>query len=227
MTDPLQDDISSVELITYMGNDLMVVNAARVSMNKIHEEFIDPAATKLINYLAAHQHWTPFAHPQLQFRIKMPIFVAREWYRHTVGFARNEVSRRYVDFEPELYIPEYNTWRKRQTNLKQGSSSEIVEETPVLEFYGRRRQLDMLLAYARLLNDGVAPEMARMVLPQSMYTEFIETASLYAYARLCHLRISPDAQQEICRYAEAVSDIIEELFPVSWQALTKNNKESE
>jgi len=221
--DPLNDGISRVELIDRLGDDLTIVNAARVSLGKSHNTFQENDI-RLLGYLAKHNHWTPFGHPQIEFRIKMPIFVAREWYRHTIGFVRNEVSRRYVDDPPELYIPAAGAWRMRSNTKKQGSSKEIIEETGDLEFYGRRRQDDALLAYGHLLEIGVAPEMARMVLPQSMYTEFIETASLYAYARLCGLRISADSQQETRVYAEAISGILGILFPHSWAALTKGQQ---
>lgn len=216
MSDPLADGISSVELIYHMGNDLMVVNAARVSFAKVSLKFKE-TDKGLIHYLAKHNHWTPFGHPQLQFRIKMPIFIAREWYRHNVGIVRNEVSRRYVDCTPELYIPK--EWRKRNPDKKQGSLEEFVPDINGLRFYGEQQQWDSLKAYECLLEMGVAPEMARMVLPQSMYTEFIETASLYAYARICGLRIAPDAQKETRKYAEAISEQIAPLYPVSWKEL--------
>lgn len=235
MPDPLNDGISVVEHVTYMGDDLMVVNAARVSFHKQSEYEMPPmldrdgalaprtgrlkeADVKLISYLAAHGHWTPFAHPQIQLRIKMPLFVAREWYRHTVGFARNEVSRRYVTEDPEFFIP--TEWRLKSATKKQGSSDEIHEQSG--HFTRRTNQIvgELQGSYEALLMEGVAPELARMILPQNTYTEFIETASLYAYARLCNLRIHSDAQAETRAYAQAVSDIIEPLFPVSWIALT-------
>jgi thymidylate synthase (FAD) len=214
MSGPLEDSISSVSLVDYMGSDLTVVNAARVSLDKFHISFQDND-TKLLKYMAEHGHWTPFAHPQLSFRIKMPIFVAREWFRHTVGLTRNEVSRRYVDTAPEIYFPK--KWRKRaEKKVKQGSSSETTE-------WGIAYMLEHLEVslhfYQDLLENDVAPEMARMILPQSMYTEFIETGSLYAYARICKLRIAPDAQQETRKYAEAVFEHIQPLFPNSWEAL--------
>lgn len=219
--DPLGDEISAVEIIDHMGDDLMVVNAARVSFAKYHEEF-EAGDAKLIHYLAEHNHWTPFGHPQLQFRIKMPLFVAREWYRHTVGFVRNEVSRRYVDSEPEFFIP--TTWRKKHENKKQGSGEEIVpSEIFDPAIYYDDTLNNAVYNYRVLIDRGVAPEMARTLLPQSMYTEFIETASLYAYARLCNLRISPDAQQETRKYAVAISRLIEPLFPVSWKELVRGS----
>jgi thymidylate synthase (FAD) len=148
----------------------------------------------------------------------MPIFIAREWFRHTVGFARNEVSRRYVDSPPEVWIPD--NFRERDPNLKQGSKSESIadNETAVKAYIDAMD--GSLTAYKTLLGLGVAPEVARAALPQSMYTEFIETGSLAAYARLCGLRLDPHAQKEIQEFAAAVSDICATRFPVSWAALT-------
>lgn len=216
-TDPMKDGISSVGLLTHMGDDLMVVNAARVSMAKEHHEFEEMADTKLIRYLAKHKHWTPFSHPQVQLRIRMPIFVARQWFKHMIGFTRNEVSRRYVDDTPEFHLP--NEWRKRAANVKQGSSEEIVVlplwlAERVIDFYTQAESL-----YDALLEHEVCPEQARMVLPQLMYTEFIETGSLAAYARLAGLRLDGHAQKEIQWYAQSVDSILSNLFPVSWEAL--------
>jgi len=217
---PLSDTIGSVELLGTFGDDLTVVNAARVSFSK-ESSSLTIADEKLISYLAKHNHTSPFFHPQIRLRLKMPIFVAREWFRHTVGFARNEVSRRYVDIEPECYSPEEDCIRERDTNKKQGS-----KPTPVHDSVYAKECIDDILnacidTYNTLLKTNVAPEVARLVLPQSMYTEFIETASLYAYARLCKLRLSPDAQYEIRMYAEAVSTLLEKCFPVSWKALNE------
>lgn len=214
--DPLHDSISKVEILEVMGNDLTVVNAARVSFNKESTELVE-ADAKLIRYLAKHKHVTPFFHPQIRMRIKMPIFVAREWYRHQIGFARNEVSRRYVDFEPEVYSPV--ELRARDPKLKQGSKAESVEDNDHVAAVMKQSLLIAVESYNGLLEANVAPEVARMVLPQSMYTEFIETGSLAAYARLCALRLDPTAQKEIQQYAEAVSELLKDKFPVSWAAL--------
>ena len=210
----------SVELVNYMGNDLMVVNAARVSFAKIHTEF-DSSDEKLINYLAKHNHISPFFHPQIQFRIRIPIFVAREWYRHQIGFSRNEVSRRYVSDEPECWIPEVDDFREKDPKVKQGSKNTATEyKYEAYDVY--KKSIDIATeSYNLLLKMNVAPEIARCVLPQSMYTEFIETGSLAAYARLYKLRTSPDAQKEIRKYAEKIGEILSELFPVSWKALTQ------
>lgn len=214
--DPLNDKKSSVELLESMGNDLMVVNAARVSFAKVSNELTE-GDVKLIKYLARHNHITPFFHPQVQFRLKMPIFVAREWFRHTIGFARNEVSRRYVDFKAETYDPLH--LRARDPKLKQGSKPEDVEENEKASEFIRKSHESAVANYEELLAMNVAPEIARMSLPQSMYTEFIETGSLYAYARLCKLRLDPHAQKEIQLYAECVDKLLRERFPVSWAAL--------
>ena len=215
---PLGDGISKVTCLNVMGDDLTVVNAARVSFAKAsywHDggELKEQDA-KLIKYLAAHKHWTPFSQPQIQFRIKMPIFVARQWYKHTVGFTRNEESRRYISKEPQCYVP--TEWRKAADNVKQGSSDETVTDPPLVGGYVNI----MIALYNELINCGTCPEQARMVLPQSMYTEFVEVGSLAAYARLYSLRSSKEAQKEVRLYAEAIGKIISPLFPVSWEALT-------
>jgi thymidylate synthase (FAD) len=201
-----------------MGDDLMVVNAARVSFAKESTEFKEQD-TKLVNYLAKHNHISPFFHPQIQFRIKMPIFVAREWYRHQIGFSRNEVSRRYVSDMPECWMPELNDFREKDAKVKQGSKDTPIELADVAQnLYATSTRISVE-AYDELLKLGVAPEIARAVLPQSMYTEFIETGSLAAYSRLYKLRTSPDAQREIQKYANEIGRLIEEKFPVSWKAL--------
>lgn len=209
---------TNVTLLEVMGNDLTVVNAARVSFAKESAEMTEKDV-KLIHYLAKHHHVTPFFHPQIRFRIKMPIFVAREWYRHQIGFARNEVSRRYVDDEPECYIPPQCDIRQRDPNLKQGSMSNSVCGSEEAYRIMSNAMAHANSAYRALLDEDVAPEVARMVLPQSMMTEFIETGSLAAYARLCKLRLDPHAQKEIRDYAAAISDCLAKVFPVSWAAL--------
>ena len=221
---PLGDSVGCVRLLDRMGSDITVVNAARVSFSKqsmyTDEGILNDADVKLIKYLASHKHWTPFSQPQIQLRIKMPIFVARQWYKHSVGFTRNEVSRRYVDDPPEFFVPP--VWRARpEGGIKQGSSDDEVDLEVTITFGSMKAYcVQAARAYNELLKAGVCPEMARMVLPQSMYTEFVETGSLAAYARLYSLRSSKDAQKEVRLYAEAVGKIISPLFPVSWEALT-------
>lgn len=207
-----------VELLETFGNDLTVVNAARVSLGKHVEEFTEKDA-KLIKYLADHEHTSPFFHPQARFRLKMPIWMAREWFRHTIGFARNEVSRRYVDDAPTFFVPE--ELRERAPNKKQGSKDGVHPKNEWLlgdMEESIRKSVDV---YNHLLKQGVCPEQARMVLPQSMMTEFIETGSLAAYARLCHLRLGPDAQKEIQDVARMVSNAMAIAFPESWCTLMK------
>ena len=201
----------SVSLVDHMGSDLSVVNAARVSFAKKHEEFDNVADTKLINYLAKHNHWSPFGHGSMQFAISAPVFVARQLVKHQVGLVWNEVSRRYVDNEPEFYTP--TEWRKSAENKKQGSSDETVEYS-VLPAYTFAKQ-----CYENMLRMDIAPEMARMVLPQSMMTEWYWSGTLYAFARVCNLRCKPDAQKETQDVGWGIDRHARELFPASWKAL--------
>jgi thymidylate synthase (FAD) len=222
-----------VELVDSMGTDLTVVNAARVSFNKESEyklnemgEQLEDKDIRLIKYLAAHDHFTPFTHATVTMREKVPLFVARQRFKHTVGFSYNEVSRRYVDEDPEFYKPE--EWRGKASDKKQGSSSEVIDINP-LTVYGRKSMIDdydtvlnrCTWVYKRLLQKGVCPEQARMVLPQSMYTEYYVTGSLYAWARAYNLRSKEDAQQEIRELAKEWDSIMMKLFPESWLALTE------
>jgi thymidylate synthase (FAD) len=215
-------DHGFVELLDTFGDDLTVVNAARVSFHK-ESKLLTKGDEKLIHYLADHHHTSPFFHPQVRMRLKMPIFVAREWFRHQIGFARNEVSRRYVDEAPVCYVPD--NVRARDAKLKQGSKAEPVEMNGLAKEMIEDINHRACETYQELLDMGVAPEVARTVLPQGMYTEFIETASLCAYARLCQLRLDPGAQWEIRQYAEAVRLLLLSKFPVSWAALTKTTDE--
>jgi thymidylate synthase (FAD) len=211
----IPDGIGFIELLGVFGDDLTVVNAARVSLNKESTELSDPDR-RLIRYLASHEHLSPFYHPQLRFRIKMPIFVAREWYRHTIGFARNEVSRRYVSSDPECWLPD--ALREKSESIKQGSKQEEVKEGDLLKTRIASHVNQSCQLYNELLGANVAPELARTVLPQSMYTEFIETASLYAYIRLVKLRSSADAQNEIHAYSDMVMAFLYENFPTCCSA---------
>ena len=205
-----------VTYIDHMGTDLTVVNAARVSFDK-HHEVITSGDNKLIAYLAKHGHWTPFSHCTATFRIKAPIFVARQLFKHKVGLTENEISRRYVDSEPEFYIPE--VWRGKAKNKKQGSSgilsdNEYIGEA-VKSIYERAATMyDLLITKA-----GVAPEQARMVLPQGMFTEWFWTGSMSAWARICKLRISDDAQVESKGIAKMIDKECVKLWPISWSAL--------
>ena len=201
-----------VELIDKMGSDLTVVNAARVSYGK-NKEVMDASDEKLIKYLAKHNHWSPFAHCTLQFRIKAPVFVARQLVKHQVGLSWNEISRRYVDYEPEFHTPE--VWRGRPEDSKQGSSGEVQTD---VEYYNRYIN-GCKVYYSLLLNEGVAPEMARMVLPQSMMTEWYWTGTLYAFARVCDLRCAKDTQLETQEIANGIDKFCNEEFPYSWKYL--------
>lgn len=221
-----------VELIDRMGNDLTVVDAARVSFDKRSQwevEYSEDGLSKgvklsdkdarLISYLAKHNHFTPFTHPQITLRETVPIFVARQRFKHVVGFTYNEVSRRYVDDEPEFYIPD--VWRSRpEGSVKQGSGEGVVGELQRLcdSMYTSSTK-SCLNTYNLMLEKGVAPELARMVLPQSMYTSYYVTGSLAAFARFYKQRIDDHAQKEIQELAKQVGDIIQPLYPVSWKAL--------
>ena len=223
-------DHGHVQLVDYMGSDLSVVNAARVSFNKesswdyadshVPIRSLSEKDQKLIKYLAKHNHFTPFCHPQISVRIKCPIFVRAQLGKHQVGLVMNEVSRRYVTFDPEIYTP---MWRSAPTDgAKQGSSGAIEDMDLCIkmrqEYDGVAKECIDL--YNRLLADGVAPEQARSILPQGTYTEFVWTGSLYAFARVYNLRIDAHSQWEIQKYAEAINKIVEPLFPVSWKNLT-------
>jgi thymidylate synthase (FAD) len=212
----------SVELLETFGSDLTVVNAARVSLGKHVDEFTEKDA-KLIKYLSDHDHVSPFFHPQARFRLKMPIWMAREWFRHTVGFARNEVSRRYVDDLPTFFIPD--ELRSRAPNKKQGSKDDVHEQNDLFRKFMMEECTGAVSTYTLMLGQGLCPEQARMILPQSMMTEFIETGSLAAYARLVKLRTSPDAQKEIRDVAESIGKVLGEVFPVSWAALTPSGEQ--
>jgi thymidylate synthase (FAD) len=209
-----------------MGSDDRVVVAARVSFAKVAANYTEEQNAKLIAYLAKHNHWSPMAHPQITLYIKAPIFVARQLVKHQVGGVWNEVSRRYVDSEPEFFFPE--VWRGRPTDgAKQGSSGIVkymsgagwdYEGTPsehVEEFVGNALDL-----YNDLLNSGVAPEQARMILPQNTMTEWIWTGSLMFFARVCAQRLDPHAQAETSEVARQIANIVRPLFPMSWLALT-------
>jgi thymidylate synthase (FAD) len=236
----------SVELIDYMGTDLSIVNADRVSFDKessweyLREidaddeqvKCLSEKDSKLINYLARHNHWRPFAHTCLSFRIKAPIFVARQLGKHQVGGAWNEVSRRYVDSEPEFYFPE--VWRGKPENAKQGSSGTVEtikwQLSPVSgEIYEKPIGSEVVASlssyialYKTLLFSGVAPEQARMVLPQNTMTTWIWTGSLAFFSRVCKLRLDSHTQRETQEVAKDIERLTREKFPVSFLALMEN-----
>ena len=210
---------SLVTMIDSMGSDLSVVNAARVSFGKSNEIYDDPKDTKLINYLAKHKHWSPFGHASMQFHIKAPVFVARQLVKHQVGLVWNEISRRYVDDEVEFFEPE--VWRGAPDNAKQGSSNESIDINPSKMMVDDYEQVlsSAKWAYEELLRKGVCPEQARMVLPQSMMTEWYWSGTLMAFARVCNLRCKPDTQLETQVVADQIDEIGKVYFPVSWKAL--------
>ena len=219
----------SVELVDVMGTDLSVVNAARVSFAKDASNFTEEQNNKLIKYLAKHGHWSPFAHAFLSFRIKVPLFVGRQLQKHQVGLSWNEVSRRYVDDAPEFYVP--SSWRARpESSIKQGSSTSLVDILIEHGTNGKNGIEDPFLdsiqialeAYNHMLNRGVAPEQARMILPQNMMTEFIWSGSLMAFVRVVKQRSDPHAQQESQEVAAMLAQEVSRLFPVSFEALMEN-----
>jgi thymidylate synthase (FAD) len=227
-----------VDFIDKMGSDLTVANAARVSFNKqsewdedieecldvesrlikyIPKKILKASDKKLIDFLARENHWTPFGHCSLQFRIKAPIFVARQLGKHQVGLVWNEISRRYVDSEPEFYFPE--NWRKKNPDKKQGSyEDEFVElDDSILQPKALIKTCKNV--YNEMLKLGVCAEQARMILPQNMYTEWYWSGTLFAFARICRLRTKKDTQKETRDVANEIAKIAKEHFPVSWDAL--------
>jgi thymidylate synthase (FAD) len=216
----------------HMGSDLTVVNAARVSFGKERKAIgytsIDGGPDipvladmdkKLINYLAKHKHMSPFGHAFVTFHVKAPIFVARQLVKHK--FLRwNEISRRYVDDKPEFYVPE--VWRGKSEDKKQGSDGVVALSAWALQGideYGTEYDEVCLHVYETLLREGVAPEQARMVLPQSTMTEWYWSGSLDAFADMCNLRCKPDTQAETRVVADQINHKMLDLFPVSWSAL--------
>ena len=221
---------NKVTLVDSMGTDLSVVNAARVSFAKksdwghnvptqgIYE--LKEGDKKLIRYLAKHGHWTPFGHATLSYHIKAPIFVARQLVKHQVGLVWNEVSRRYVEDEPEYWMP--TDWRSKPVDKKQGSGDETIVWLDREHRVGASVSAACEFAvdvYKKMLDAGVAPEQARMVLPQNTYTEWYWTGSLYAFSRVCNLRCKGDTQEETRDVAWEIYDLAKKKFPVSWEAL--------
>ena len=216
-------------LVDVMGNDLSTVNSARVSFNKessfefelneegfIVDEVLSEADTKLIKYLAKHKHMTPFRHNGITIRCKAPIFIARQLGKHQAGLSWNEISRRYVDYTPEFYRPD---WRERpEGSVKQGSG-DIVKNNGMWHSYYNAHLEESIALYEDMLRDGIAPELARMVLPQSMLTEWIWTGNLISFAHVYKERIAEGAQLEARVFAQKLDSIIRPLFPVSWSAL--------
>ena len=211
-------DRGFVKLVDHMGTDLSVVNAARVSYGKRREAW-DAKDEVLVRYLAEHEHTSPFRHAALQFHAKAPIFVFRQWMKHQVGCAWNEISGRYVEFaEDEFYVPAH--FRRQAKVNKQGSEGEIAadrREVAAATYLDSCRSA--VASYRRLLETGVCREQARCVLPLALYSEVYWTVSLQAVAHFIRLRTESHAQWEIQQYAQAVRRLVEGYFPVGLKAL--------
>lgn len=217
----------TVELLDYMGDDLDVVNAAKVSFSKESEwEVTDKHGnykladrdSKLINYLAKHDHWTPFAHTALKFRVAAPIPIRTQCFKHKIGMVENEESRRYISTTPEIFIPEFFR-SKPEGSIKQGSGDVHPKNEQWLSIYKGHTQAVVEL-YEQMLDDGVCPEQARFILPQGAIVNWIWTGNLVSFANFFNKRTDPNAQKEVQVVAELVGKEIENIFPVSWKALT-------
>ena len=206
-----------VVLLNKMGTDLDIANAARVTLAN-HHEVMTIGDVKLLNYLAENGHWSPFSHVSMQFRIKAPIYIARQLAKHQVGASWNEMSRRYVSKEPEFF--RQYMWNA-QEGVKQGSGGDIIEGMDILL---ENNTEDALRAYKCLLREGVAPEAARAVLPQNMMTEWIWTGSVYFFSRVVKLRNHPHAQKEARWIAENIQRYMEKHFPYAAEALKREGK---
>ncbi|CDK30853.1 FAD-dependent thymidylate synthase [Candidatus Babela massiliensis] len=210
--DPLEDNISSLELIRVSGSDLDIVNAARVSYGKVSTE-VNERDEKLINYLMQYDHTSPFEHNQLSFRVKCPIYVSRQWMRHRMN-SYNEISYRYVKADLEFYIPK--NWRYQDKNNKQGSTGSFVDEN-LTQIY--KDSIEKIMKnYELLLEKGVSREQARGLLPLATYTEFIYTCNLHSLMHFLKLRLSKDAQYEIRAYAKGLLELAKPHFPVALNA---------
>jgi len=201
-------DKGFVQLIDSMGNDLTVVNAAKISKNK-RSKTLTKSGKVLIKNLAEWNHWTPFSHVSIQMEIKMPIFIARQYFKTQIGFTRNEESRRSVTDIPDFYLPQ-------QLNCPDIKDKDFLHNDMAMHYD------KSIILYEKLLLNGVVPEQARIILPQSMYTTFIETGNLACYARMYKLRIKKDAQWEVQEYAKVIGDIMSKIAPVAWKALIEN-----
>lgn len=213
--DPLQDGISSLELIRVSGSDLDVVNAARVSHGKVSTK-LSERDEKLIQFLVEHHHTSPFEHNQLSFRVKAPIFVVRQWMRHRMN-SYNEISYRYVKAPLEYYIP--RSWRYQDNRNHQSSVGAFQNEELLVHY--KEGIAQAVKAYETLLAAGVAREQARALLPVATYTEFIFTCNLHSLVHFLKLRIAEDAQYEIRCYAQGMKTLAEPHFPVSLAAWSK------
>jgi len=212
-----------VEYITHMGDDLMVANVARVSFAKESKEFTfredKPTGSDeaIIEYLAKHNHWTPFAHPQIQFRIKAPVPIRTQCFKSKAGFVENEESRRYISSKPEYYVPP--KFRLAPTGNKKQGSGEDHPNSDVWQMFYKQTCERVIGSYELMIANGIAPEQARFILPQGCMVNWIWTGSLAAYARFVKLRQDPHAQLEVKMVADQIDSKLAELFPVSWKAL--------
>ena len=204
-----------VELVDHMGDDLRVANVARVSFDTWKEEQ-DNKDERLINYLAKHEHTSPFRHTAISIRCTAPIYIARQLGKHQVGMSWNEVSRRYVDSGITFHLPD-SIRSRPDASIKQGSGGKHPHSNHILEVMAEHHR-DSLQKYERMVESGVAPEQARAVLPQSMDTTWIWTGSLMAFWHMCRLRLDGHAQVEAQQFAKQVEDIVAPLFPISWKA---------
>ncbi len=210
---------SKVTLVNHTDNgDLLVVNAARCSFDKQHDTFDEEKDSRLINYLAREKHLLPFRHPSATLRIYAPIFVFRQLGKHQVGFSWSEVSRRYISSQPEFWVPD--EVRKKADNVKQGSSKETLPNAWIVDF--QQQNKSAVHTYNTLLKAGTAPEQARAVLPQSMYTTCVVTGTLLGWHHLFTQRTEEHTQLETQEYAHLIGNIMEEIFPISWKALNDN-----
>lgn len=211
----------SVELVDSMGDDLRVANVARVSFNKWKEEF-DNKDASLIDYLAAHEHSSPFRHTAITLRCGVPLFLSRQLAKHQAGLSWNEVSRRYVDAGVEFFVPA--NWRSRPSDgIKQGSG-DVSEYSHYISDLYRRLLTKIDGVYSELLQHDIAPEMARMVLPQSMMVNYIWTGNLLSFFHVYRLRAGDGAQEEARDFAAKLKAVVEPRFPHSWKALEDNAK---
>lgn len=212
------------EYISHMGDDLFIANVARVSFDKVSDEFtyitdkMKGSDEGIINYLAKHQHWTPFAHPQISLRMKAPVPIRTQCFKHKAGLVENEESRRYIQSEPEVFYPEYFR-SKPEGSAKQGSEG----RHPTSSYWeGQYKKVTSYAVntYLSMVDNQVCTEQARLVLPQGCYVNWIWTGSLASFARFYNQRTDSHAQKEIQELANEVGAIISPLFPVAWEALT-------
>lgn len=198
-----------VELLTHFGSDLMVVNVAKVSYNKESEE-MGHKEERLLKFLADHKHTTPFRHPQLQFRVECPIFVERQLFTHQIGWARNSISGRYVDFSDTYWLPD--SLRNQSKNSKQGSDGYVPKEKSDY-FISQMKEIVEKSAdlYKEMSEYGVAKEQCRIHLPLALETKFIWTGSFQAFVHLCNLRLKPDAQQETRELVSEMLDVVKSI----------------